>query len=122
MGRQGKGGFALSQPASAELAWSAWIRRQVYGHLLETFAVGEILKQASWSEAPVTAGHFRTEAGDEVDLILEEDLRGLHHPKERLGDRLEEAIVIYTGEHAYTHTRGTSRQVGSPGRALAEAR
>jgi len=44
-----------------------------YGHLLETFAVGEILKQASWSDAPVTAGHFRTEAGDEVDLVLERD-------------------------------------------------
>src|SRR6185437_6214086 len=36
-----------------------------YGHLLETFAVGEILKQTSWSDAPVTIGYFRTEAGDE---------------------------------------------------------
>jgi predicted AAA+ superfamily ATPase len=33
-----------------------------YGHLLETFAVGEILKQASWSDAPVTTRHFRTQA------------------------------------------------------------
>jgi predicted AAA+ superfamily ATPase len=93
-----------------------------YGHLLETFAVGEILKQASWFDAPVTAGHFRTEAGDEVDLVLErddgqviaievkagsrisgEDFRGLRQLKERLGPRLEEAIILYTGEHAYTH-------------------
>ncbi len=93
-----------------------------YGHLLETFAVGEILKQASWSDAPVTAGHFRTEAGDEVDLVLErddgqviaveigagsrisgEDFRGLRQLKERLGPRLEEAIILHTGEHAYTH-------------------
>jgi predicted AAA+ superfamily ATPase len=93
-----------------------------YGHLLETFAVGEVLKQASWSDAPVTAGHFRTEAGDEVDLVLErddgqviaievkagsrisgEDFRGLRQLKERLGPRLEEAIILYTGEHAYTH-------------------
>lgn len=93
-----------------------------YGHLLETFVVGEILKQASWSDAPVTAGHFRTEAGDEVDLVLErddgqvigveikagsrisgEDFRGLRQLKERLGSRLEEAIILYTGEHAYTH-------------------
>jgi predicted AAA+ superfamily ATPase len=44
-----------------------------YGHLLETFAVREILKQASWSDAPITFGHFRTEAGDEVDLVLERD-------------------------------------------------
>jgi predicted AAA+ superfamily ATPase len=93
-----------------------------YGHLLETFAVGEILKQASWSDAPVTAGHFRTEAGDEVDLVLErddgqviaveikagsrisgEDFRGLRQLKDRLGPRLEEAIILHTGEHAYTH-------------------
>ena len=93
-----------------------------YGHLLETFAVGEILKQASWFDAPVTTGHFRTEAGDEVDLVLErddgqviaievkagsrisgEDFRGLRQLKERLGLRLEEAIILYTGEHAYTH-------------------
>lgn len=93
-----------------------------YGHLLETFAVGEILKQVSWSDAPVASGHFRTEAGAEVDLVLErddgqviafeikagthisaEDLRGLHHLKERLGDRLEQAIILHTGLHSYTH-------------------
>jgi uncharacterized protein len=91
-----------------------------YGHLLETFAVGEILKQVSWSDAPVTVGHFREETGDEVDLVAErddgqviafeikagtriagEDLRGLRHLKDRIGDRLEHAIVLYTGEHAY---------------------
>jgi uncharacterized protein len=93
-----------------------------YGHLLETFAVGEILKQVSWSDAPVAAGYFRTEAGDEVDLVLErddgqviafeikagtrvrsEDLSGLRLLKDRLGARLEEAVVLYTGEHAYRH-------------------
>jgi len=93
-----------------------------YGHLLETFAIGEILKQVSWSDAPVAAGYFRAESGDEVDLILErddgqviafeikagsrvggEDLRGLRILKDRLGPRLGEAIVLYTGEHAYRH-------------------
>jgi uncharacterized protein len=93
-----------------------------YGHLLETFAVGEILKQVSWSDAPVATGYFRTEAGDEADLVLErddgqvlafeikvgtrvsgEDLRGLRLLKDRLGSRLQEAIVLYTGEHAYRH-------------------
>jgi len=93
-----------------------------YGHLLETFAVGEILKQASWSDAPVAVGHFRTEAGEEVDLVLErddgqviavevkagsrisgEDFRGLRQLKERLGSRLEDAIILHTGEHAYMH-------------------
>jgi uncharacterized protein len=93
-----------------------------YGHLLETFAVGEILKQVSWSDAPVAAGHFRTEAGDEVDLVLErddgqviafefkagtrvsgEDLHGLRLLKDRLGPRLQESVILYTGEYAYQH-------------------
>ncbi len=30
-----------------------------FGHLVETFAVGEILKQVSWSEEAVTAGGLR---------------------------------------------------------------
>jgi hypothetical protein len=91
-----------------------------YGHLLETFAVGEILKQVSWSDAPVATGYFRTEAGDEVDLVLErddgqviafeikagtrvdgDDLRGLRFLRDRLGARLQEAIILYTGEYAY---------------------
>jgi hypothetical protein len=35
--------------------------------------------------------------------ISGEDFRGLRQLKERLGPRLEEAIILYTGEHAYTH-------------------
>ena len=93
-----------------------------YGHLLETFAVGEILKQVSWWEAPVMTGHFRTSTGNEVDLVLErddgqviafeikagsrvhrEDLRGLQTLRDRLGSRLATAIVLYTGAYAYEH-------------------
>jgi hypothetical protein len=93
-----------------------------YGHLVETFAVGEILKQVSWWDGPVSVGHFRTGAGDEVDLVLErddgnviafeikagsrvhrEDLRGLQSLKNRLGSRLESSIILYTGTHAYVH-------------------
>ncbi len=33
---------------------------QQFGHLLETFAVGEILKQASWMDHTPTVGHWRT--------------------------------------------------------------
>ena len=42
-----------------------------FGHLVETFAAGEILKQVSWSEEAVTAACFRTQDRDEVDLVLE---------------------------------------------------
>jgi predicted AAA+ superfamily ATPase len=97
-----------------------------YGHLIETFAVGEILKQASWWDGPILAGHFRSASGDEVDLILERDdggvfafeikaatrvdgsdLRGIRALRSRLGDTLRRAFVLYTGPHAYTHEDGT---------------
>jgi predicted AAA+ superfamily ATPase len=93
-----------------------------YGHLLETFAVGEILKQVSWWDAPVTAGHFRTGAGHEVDLVLErddgqviafevkagsrihgEDVRGIQELRSKLGGRLAAAIILYTGTYSYVH-------------------
>jgi uncharacterized protein len=98
-----------------------------YGHLLETFVVGEVLKQVSWWEAPVQVGHFRTATGDEVDLVLErddgqviafevkagsrihgEDLRGLQALRDRLGSRLAASMILYTGAHAYRHEDGTA--------------
>ncbi|WP_218024971.1 ATP-binding protein [Nocardia pseudovaccinii] len=96
-----------------------------YGHLTETFAVGEILKQVSWWDGPVSYGHFRTGSGDEVDLVLEsddgrviafevkagsrihgEDLRGIRALRDRLGNRLTAAIILYTGAHMYRHDEG----------------
>ncbi|MEU1431249.1 ATP-binding protein [Nocardia sp. NPDC005746] len=97
-----------------------------YGHLTETFAVGEILKQLSWWDAPVTVGHFRTGTGDEVDLVVEaddgcviafefkagtrihgEDLRGIRALRTKLGNRLTTSIILYTGPHAYRHEEGS---------------
>lgn len=93
-----------------------------YGHLLESFAVGEILKQVSWWDSPVVAGHFRTSAGHEVDLVLErddgqvlafeikagsrihsEDVRGIQALRSKLGRRLAAAIILYTGAQSYAH-------------------
>ena len=41
------------------------------GHLMESFAVTEILKQISHLDQTVHTGHWRTHDGDEVDLVLE---------------------------------------------------
>jgi uncharacterized protein len=98
-----------------------------YGHLVEAFAVGEILKQVSWWDGPVAVGHFRTAAAEEVDLVLErddgaviafeikagtrigrEDLAGIRALRSRLGTRLAAAVVLYTGALAYTHEDGTT--------------
>lgn len=96
-----------------------------YGHLVETFAVNEILKQVGWWDGPVGVGHFRTKDGEEVDLLLERDdgtvlafeikagtridrpdLAGVRALRSKIGDRLSRAIVFYTGAHAYTHEDG----------------
>jgi uncharacterized protein len=44
-----------------------------FGHPLETFAIGELLKQASWSDNAAAVGHWRTHNGQEVDLVVERD-------------------------------------------------
>jgi uncharacterized protein len=91
-----------------------------FGHLVETFAVGEILKQAGWSDEIVTASHFRTHNGDEVDLVLETwdgrvagfeikagtrlkdpDFNGLRLVRDRLGERFIAGFVLNLGELAY---------------------
>jgi predicted AAA+ superfamily ATPase len=91
-----------------------------FGHLVETFAVGEILKQVSWSDEIITASHFRTHDGIEVDLVLETwdgrvaafevkagtrikdpDLDGLRLLRDRLGDRFAGGFVLNLGDLAY---------------------
>lgn len=91
------------------------------GHLLETFCVGEILKQVSWMDIPAQPGHWRTHDGDEVDLVLErddgaiagvevkggervseKDFRGLRKLRDALSDRFLGGVVLHLGHHAYT--------------------
>lgn len=91
-----------------------------FGHLLETFVVGELLRQASWLDEVSVCGHWRTYDGDEVDLIVERDdgrvlafevkaagrvagsdTRQLHKLREALGERLLAGVVLYTGPRAY---------------------
>ncbi len=91
-----------------------------FGHLLESFVVGELLKQASWSEHATTLGHWRTHDGHEVDLIVERDdgavtgievkagrdvqrndARGLIALRDTLGEQFTAGIVLTTGDTAY---------------------
>ena len=92
------------------------------GHLLETFVVGELLKQASWLEGLAGVGHWRTWDNDEVDLVVERDdgavlafevktssrvpgadLRPLAKLRDAVGDAFLAGIVLHLGERAYTH-------------------
>jgi predicted AAA+ superfamily ATPase len=74
----------------------------------------------SWSQEAVTAAYFRTQDGDEVDLVLETwdgrvagfevkagsrvhdtDLSGLRLLRDRLGERFIAGFLLNTGELAY---------------------
>jgi predicted AAA+ superfamily ATPase len=91
-----------------------------FGHLLETFVVVELLKQASWLDDVAGCGHWRTRDGDEVDLVVErgdggivaievkaagrvptEDLRHLRKLRDAVGDGFLAGAVLYTGPRAY---------------------
>jgi uncharacterized protein len=93
-----------------------------FGHLLETFVVGEVSKQLDWLEAPVQRGHWRTHEGEEIDLALERedgkvvaleikaasrvaggDLRGLNKLRRKLGSQFLGGVVLYTGTRAYSY-------------------
>ena len=92
---------------------------QQFGHLLETFVVGEVLKQASWMEHRPHVGHWRTHDGAEVDLVIEDgrdgsvvgievkagtrvhagDRRGLRQLRDTVGARFAAGVVLHTGAH-----------------------
>jgi uncharacterized protein len=92
------------------------------GHLLETFCVGEILKQLAWADDMAHVGHWRTYDGDEVDLVLERSdgavvgvefkassrvegstFRGLQILRDSLGPTFLGGVVLHTGQRSYTY-------------------
>jgi len=102
-------GMGRGLPANTEL-WGAFV---------ETFVTMELLKQAGWSKTRPTLYHFRTEKGEEVDVVLEApsgeivgvevkstvsvdagDFRGLRMLAEIAGPRFVRGILLYLGEQA----------------------
>lgn len=87
------------------------------GPLMENFVVMELRKQASWSKTKPELFHFRTQAGREVDIVLEDrsgrivgievktsatlgtdDLKGLKALAELAGKRFHRGIVLHAGQ------------------------
>ena len=107
---------------------------QQFGHLLETFVVGEILKQASWMEHRPHVGHWRTHDGAEVDVVMEngrdgsvvgievkagsriypKDRRGLRMLRDTLGDRFTVGAVLYTGPYSIRYKGADAGIVALP--------
>ncbi len=92
---------------------------QMLGPLLETFVALEFRKQITWSALQPVLHHFRTQAGQEVDFLLEDaagrivgvevkagatvqerDVRALRDLGDELGERFVRGVVLYTGERA----------------------
>lgn len=86
------------------------------GPLLENFVVMELRKQSTWSHTRPQILHFRTQTGDEVDVVLEDaagrivgievkssatiggrDFKGLSTLADAVGNRFRRGVVLYTG-------------------------
>jgi predicted AAA+ superfamily ATPase len=87
------------------------------GPLLESFVLMEIHKQAGWSRTAPSLFHYRTQTGQEIDLLMEDsagrivgvevkasasvqerDVRALHDLAAALGKRFVRGVVLYLGE------------------------
>lgn len=60
-----------------------------FGHLLESFVVQEAIRQTSWMNSLVSAGHWRTRDDDEVDLVLERHDGAVIGIEVKAGERVE---------------------------------
>lgn len=109
---------------SGMLAWLAGLDEEVLrrdrvllGPVLESFVVGELVKQIGWSATRPTLHHFRTHGGQEVDLVLEDargrvvgievkasatvtssDLDGLRALGETAGKAFVQGVVLHLGQ------------------------
>lgn len=96
-----------------------------FGHLVESFVVGELIRQSSWLENIATVGHWRTIDNDEVDLVVERDdgqviavevkagsvlsasdVKPMLKLRRSLGGHFHEGVIFTTGSASYTHESG----------------
>ncbi len=93
-----------------------------FGHLLETFVVNELIKQATWLDGITGWYHWHTYDHIEVDMILERDdgyIIGIEvksgtrvsqddmYPLKKLRDKVGNiflcGVVLYLGERSYRY-------------------
>ena len=87
------------------------------GPLLESFVLQELRRHLRWADTAATAWHFRTAAGQEVDLVLDTpdqsvvgieikasaslnqgDFDGLRELRGAAGQAFTRGVVLHTGE------------------------
>jgi predicted AAA+ superfamily ATPase len=91
--------------------------RPLLGRLLESYVVGELRKQLSWTDPQTALYHFRTATGSEVDVVLEKpdgsvaavevkagatvapsDFAALKALRDQLGTQFRTGVVLYQGD------------------------
>ena len=91
----------------------------VSGAFLESFVVGEVARQLTWSDTEASMYHWRDRDGAEVDIVLERpngdvvgievkasfdlhagDAKGLRSLRDRLGSTFVTGIVLHCGDRA----------------------
>lgn len=90
--------------------------KNIFGRLLETFALQELRRQASCYEEDITYSHFRDKDKVEVDIVLEsagglagievkasstvtaDDFHGLRKLQEAAGKKFTAGVLLYDGE------------------------
>lgn len=89
---------------------------EIVGRLFENYVVLELFKYSSWSDEYVKLYHFRSQTGQEVDVVIEggarrvvgieiklsaspsfKDFAGLKVLREHLGAKFVSGLLIYTG-------------------------
>ncbi len=96
--------------------------RMLFGHILETFVLQELKRQASASNRKHSFYHFRNRDGEEVDIVIQRgtklagvevkasgtikksDFNGLRKLKEAAGKNFASGILFYNGDSVVSHS------------------
>jgi predicted AAA+ superfamily ATPase len=112
--------LAFTDSGLASYLLTGVVNDAVVGGLVETFVLGELTRQLSWSQTMARLYHYRDRDGHEVDAILEDnagrvvgievkaaetvcgdDFRGLRTLQSRLGERFVAGFVLYCGDQQF---------------------
>ncbi len=95
--------------------------RMLFSHILETFVLQELKRQASASDRNHSFYHFRNRDGEEVDIVIQRgiklagvevkasgtirksDFNGLRKLKEAVGKNFAGGILFYNGDSVLSH-------------------
>lgn len=104
--------------AMLKITTDDWLKKpDLFGHIIESYTVQQIIAQLSWVDDSIEYYHFRDQKKREVDLVLEQqgsiwgiemkratnisdqDYRGLKALANIAGENWKGGVVFYAGDH-----------------------